>query len=196
MHVLNLPTDQRDYLNRFGIGAMNWRVVFYASTYKVVDIVDGLPIIDYDTKVQTSFEVQDFILNSDIILNQSIPPLPTKGGIGKSPQTTNLDLQIANPLKVFGSVQNGGIFENGKIKDGKIEIYLTFAPGVSDFLFFKGSLISISKESNGSSIFSFRDSLWDIIDNTTLYANAGDADAGGAVYYVDSMGFAVDTPIQ
>lgn len=196
MHVLNLPTAQRDYLNRFGAGAMNWRVIFYAKTYKITGVVDGIPVIDYTEQVETAFEVQNYILNSDIILNQSIPALPTKGGIGKSPQTTNLDLQISNPLKIFGSVQDGGIFENGKIKDGRVEIYLTFSGTVPDFLFFKGRLVSISKESNGSSIFSFRDSLWDIIDNTTLYANAGDGRVDGAVYYIDNSGFAVDIPIQ
>lgn len=187
MLVPDLQPAQTAALNRFGFSLINWRVVAYVDTFKIKG-VNGAGKIEYDntTIENTSIDLTPFILNQDIILNATIPVLPTTDG--KDTKASNIDIQVSNIQAVLASVQQGAVIDINNLYKSKVEIYVNLGAGITEMYYYGGNIYAIA-ESNGSTILSIRDYSFTKFQNAWLFA------VTGGLYYINTSGVVVNTPV-
>lgn len=161
MHLLNMPQIYQETLNRANTALISAKVLLYIRGYKIVSLLGGIFQYDINDKENHCFDVTKAIKNDKVIINKSIPELPTFDGAGSITQYSNVKLQLQ---KLFGDFwqyvgQGAGITD---LITSSVEISAV-CENMPDLPLFKGTIRTAPDEDYDTVTFDVRASLWDIV---------------------------------
>ncbi len=161
MHILNAPQEFQDVLNKANTPFISSKILMYFEGFDITSYVGKKLQYDTNSIKEQCFDVTSSLLNVNVVLNKSIPELPTQSGSGTINQYSNLRLQLSKQYgDYFQLLGLGGGLAN--IRSISFEIYAKCGENI-EYLVFTGKVNTIPVETFDSVTFEVRSSLWDIV---------------------------------
>lgn len=197
-HILNTTQAIIDALNKHNTASISAKVLLYAKGYKITSVVGGIFTYDTSETENHCFDVSNAVNNESIVINKTIPELPTFNGEAISTQYGAVKIQLK---KIYGDFwqfvgQGAGITD---ISSMLFEIYAK-TQNVPDIPVYTGKVNLTPTETFDTVTYDIESSLWDMIDKelcTNQYGTHAYSDYGsGIITETNNSYIGVSTPFQ
>ena len=197
-HILSMPIAYQEKLNRANVARIKPQVRFYMQGFAVTSVVGGSLTYDINDTEQHCFDISDSIKNEKIVIQKSIPELPTFTGSGSITQYSNVKLQVQKTkgdfLQYIG--QGAGI---KTLLGNRFEISVK-VEDMPDMMVFNGTIKTPPIEDFDTVTFDVRSSMWDLVSKE-LKTNQCDTEAfsvagSGLTTEIKNSYNGITTPLQ
>ena len=180
--VNDLKANQALELSHDGVAAILPEVKITAKARGIQSIAaTGAYVFGTGGYVEQELDLSSYILNQHITIKSSIPFLPTNGN--PVDNQGDVRIQVNNGIHYLGALQEDAILDPDSIQDS-IVVVSANCGSMDTLQLYRGRVIKAPQEQEGSTTFSTKSILWEIIDEPV----SGEVAIGGSIITV----FAID----
>jgi hypothetical protein len=157
-----MPQIYIEQLNRANTAEIKTKILLYVYGYKITSVEGGR--FSYDTSENEThcFDISNNISNDKIVIQKSIPELPTFDGEGSLTQFGNLRLQAKKIYgEILGYTGQGAIIK--RLNDSSVEMY-AMVENAPNLMLYKGKIRNSPSEDHDTVTYEVRPSIWDLIN--------------------------------